>query len=439
MNPHKDHAIEHEIIGAMLTSKQAYLDVFDVITSEDFEVNYLGKCFNLISDAFRDEKDVSLSELTKQTGAPAVKLLEAMESGDLSALFAKNKAKKIRELANKRRVYNGCRELLLQIENLEPLEISTRLSEIAAMVSMSGDVKQVFDGDALLRKVLETQKARQEDPGLIRGVLTKYEVMDQTLRGLRPKRMTVIAAGTGFGKTTLALNLFDRMVEQNKRVLFISNENDVDDNLDRLCAMGTGISLQDVESGHSYRPVCLSFKEKYKGKHAYISDNAPRTVEEIIVTIQRHVMQHQVEVVFLDYIGEISGDALRNEAEEGKLARYTQRLLDATKQMGIHLVMLTQLNREGNKVGRPGKTELAGCFRIAQKAHCLILFWQDDQKNDIVTIEKNRQGPAHVDIKMKYDRPMQLISECGYWDADNKTVLLIPNRKHYQDDDLPDM
>jgi len=101
--------------------------------------------------------------------------------------------------------------------------------------------------------------------------------------------------------------------------------------------------------------------------------------------------------------------------------------------------MLTQLNREGNKTGRPGKTELGGCFRIAQKAHCLILFWQDDQKNDIVTIEKNRQGPAHVDIKMEYDRPMQLISECGYWDADNKTVLSIPNRRHYQDSDLPDM
>jgi len=144
MNPHKDHAIEHEIIGAMLTSKQAYLDVFDVITSEDFEVTYLAKCFNLISDAFRDEKDVSLPELVKQTGAPAAKLVESMDNGDLSALFAKNKAKRIRELANKRRVYTGCRELLLQIETMEPVEISTMLSEIAAMVSMSGDVSCLF-------------------------------------------------------------------------------------------------------------------------------------------------------------------------------------------------------------------------------------------------------------------------------------------------------
>lgn len=435
MNYH-DIQAEHDIIGAMLTNKQAYLDVFDVITADDFSVEYLGRCFNALSDAFREERDISLPALIAETKAPAVKLVECMENGDLSALFAKNKAVKIRALANKRRVYQGCRQLLVQIETMEPIELSTRLSEIAAMVSMSGDVKKVYDGDSMLRRVLEVQKERQADPGVIRGIVTKYTCLDSILRGLRPKRMTVIAAGTGFGKTTLALNLFDRIVDQDKRALLISNENDVDDNLDRLCAMGTGISLQDVESGTNYRPVCMSFKEKYKGKSVFVSDNSPRTVDEIVVTMQRYVMQHQVEIVFVDYIGEISGDSMKGEAEEGKLARYTQRLLDATKQMGVHLVLLAQLNREGNKTGRPSKTELGGCFRIAQKAHCLILFWQDEAKNDIITVEKNRQGPAHVDVSVKYDRAKQMISEEGFWDAENKCVVSRgDNPPHYQDDD----
>jgi replicative DNA helicase len=435
----QDPQAEHEIIGAMLTKKQAYLDIFDIITAQDFEVPYLGKCFDLISDAFRNDTDISLSELARQTGAPADKLVIAMEDGDLAALFAKAKAKKLRGLANKRRVYHGCRELLALMGDMEPVDLSTRLSEIAAMISMGGDAKQVYSGTDMNRRVVESQKARQDDPGVIRGILTRYECLDQTLRGLRPKRMTVIAAGTGFGKTTLALNLFNRIVDQGKSTLFISNENDVDDNLDRLCAMGAGISLQDVEGGLNYRNVCMSFKEKYQGKKAFISDNSPRTVDEIVVTIQRHVMQHRVEIVFVDYVGEISGDALKNEAEEGKLARYTQRLLDATKQMGVHLVLLAQLNREGNKIGRPSKTELAGCFRIAQKAHCLILFWQDEQKNDIVSIEKNRQGPAHVDILVKYDRAKQMINEEGFWDVESKQTVKIQssNPPHYQDNDLP--
>lgn len=435
---YQDHQTEYEIIGAMLTTKQAYLDVFDIITAQDFETASMGKCFDLISDAFRDDKDVSISELVKQTGAPADVLIEAMGDGHISALFAKAKAKKIRELANKRRVHRGCRELIALLDTMDPLELSSRLSEIAAMISMSGDVKQVYDGTAMNRRVVELQKERQDNPDVIRGILTDYRCLDQTLRGLRPKRMTVIAAGTGFGKTTLALNLFDRIVGQGKKALFISNENDVDDNLDRLCAMGSGITLQDVEGGRNYRNVCMSFREKYYGKQAFISDNAPRTVEEIIVTIQRHVMQHQIEIVFLDYVGEISGDALKSEIEEGKLARYTQRLLDATKQMGVHLILLAQLNREGNKNGRPSKTELAGCFRIAQKAHSLLLFWRDDQKNDILSIEKNRQGPAQVDIAMEYDRARQMITELGFWDAEAKQLIGTPEAKPWQSyADLP--
>lgn len=434
----QDHQAEHDIIGAMLTSKQAYMDVFDVITAEDFEIGYLGKCFNFISDAFKDDGDVTLPALVAATGSPADQILTAMNNGDISALFAKAKAKKIKALANKRRVYTGCRQLLAQMDTMEPVELSTKLSEIAAMISMSGDVKQVFDGSAMSRKVVEAQQARKLDPGVIRGVLTNYPCIDQTLRGLRPKRMTVIAAGTGFGKTTLALNLFDRIAGQGKSVLFISNENDADDNLDRLCAMGAGISLQDVEGGQHYRNVCLSFKEKYQGKNAFLSDNSPRTVDEIVVTIQRHVMQHQVEVVFVDYVGEISGDALKNEAEEGKLARYTQRLLDAAKQMGVHLILLTQLNREGNKVGKPSKTELASCFRIAMKAHSLILFWQDDDKNDVVSIDKNRQGPAHVDVLVRYDRAKQFISEEGFWDADAKQIISVASQQmQHKGEELP--
>lgn len=433
----QDHQAEHEIIGAMLTKKQAYLDVFDVITGQDFSVGYLGKCFDLISNAFRNDTDITITELAEQTGAPAGNLVTAMNDGDLAALFARAKAKKLRAMANKRRVYHGCRELLALMDTLEPVELSTRLSEIAAMISMSGDVKQVFDGTAMNRRVAESQQERMKTPDVIRGILTDYPCIDQTLRGLRPKRMTVIAAGTGFGKTTLALNLFDRIVNQGKNALFISNENDVDDNLDRLCAMGAGVSLQDVESGQHYRNVCLSFKEKYQGKKAFLSDNSPRTVDEIVVTIQRHVMQHQIEVVFVDYVGEISGDALKNEAEEAKLARYTQRLLDASKQMGVHLILLAQLNREGNKIGRPSKTELAGCFRIAQKAHCMILFWQDDAKNDVVSIEKNRQGPAHVDVLVKYDRSKQLISEEGFWDAETKQKVQREDQPRRGYEELP--
>lgn len=141
----------------------------------------------------------------------------------------------------------------------------------------------------------------------------------------------------------------------------------------------------------------------------FMSDNSPRTIDELVGTISRYVVQNGVEVVFVDYIGEINSDTDQRETEEAKLARFAQRLVDCSKSMGIHIIVMAQLNRQGNSKGRPTKGELASCFKIVMKAHSLLIFWQDEDKRDILTVDKNRQGPPNVDIIMNYNRATQRI------------------------------
>ena len=135
------------------------------------------------------------------------------------------------------------------------------------------------------------------------------------------------------------------------------------------------------------------------------------------------MLQHGVELVFVDYIGEIALDGVKNENEEARLTRYSQALLEASRTLNCHIVVLAQLNREGNRKGRPSKTELQGCFKMAQKAHSLLIFWLNEDGQDILTVDKNRQGPAKVDIAMKFRRTTQRITELGYWLEDEKRIV----------------
>jgi uncharacterized protein YigE (DUF2233 family) len=105
------------------------------------------------------------------------------------------------------------------------------------------------------------------------------------------------------------------------------------------------------------------------------------------------------------------------------LTRYSQALLEASRTLGCHIVVLAQLNRDGNRKGRPGKTELQGCFKMAQKAHALLIFWQNEDGQDILTVDKNRQGPAKVDIAMNFQRTTQKISELGFYIEDGKQII----------------
>ena len=158
----------------------------------------------------------------------------------------------------------------------------------------------------------------------------------------------------------------------------------------------------------------------------FLSDNAPRTIDEVCGLIRKYSIQHGVEVVIYDYIGETAlADTGENriESEEQRLARWAAQLLQTARAQDVHLILVAQLNRQGNAGGKPTKTELAGCFRMAQKAHSMLLFWQDTNGQDVLTVEKNRTGQAGVNIAVTFNRSSQKIFDTGLYDSKTKQVL----------------
>lgn len=413
---------EKEIVGNLINDPDSVLDVMGYISPDDFTNQPLGRAYGCFVDAFNVGDRLDIRTMAEKSGMDPAILAECIEAGWLTANI-KFRANKLVELSHKRRTNMECRKLVAELAMLNSQEISARLSGLAAQLSLQDGTKKIYSSADLCIRVRELQESRVAAKGEVSGAMTGLDLLDKSIRGMKPKRATFIAAGTGFGKTTLALNIFNNVVIAGKRALFLSNENDVDDNLDRLCGVASGHDLKDIESGAHYEPVTLKFVSKYKGKTAFISDNSPRNIDEICAIISKHAIQDQIEIAVVDYIGEISGAPKDRENDESKLARYGQQLIDCAKTMNVHLIILAQLNREGNKPGKPGKTELGGCFRLAQKAHTMLLFWQDENKIDVISIEKNRQGPAGLSVAVNFNRNTQRITERGLYMESSKEVM----------------
>ena len=410
----EDRDIEKELIGNILNDHSAYTDVFDTLRPDHFSDILLGRVYRAYGDQIQKKEATDITTLVKICGVNGSVLAECVEAGWMSANI-KMKARKIVSLSHKRETYRDCRKLVAEMELLTSQEIAKRLSEMAAAVALSGQSKFIYDGGQLAGRLTKMMERRHENKGKMEGIMTGYYCLDQIVRGLRPKRMTVIAAATGFGKSTLALNLLANITDAGHKALFISNENDVDDNLDRLHGIKSGLTLQQIEKcGEEVWGPTTQFAKSLFSTGLFMSDNSPRTIDEVVGTINRHVVQHGIEIAFVDYIGEIQPDGDSRESEEARLARFAQRLVDCSKSMGIHIVIMAQLNRQGNGKMRPTKGELASCFKIAMKAHSLLFFWQDEHKRDVLTIDKNRQGPPNVDLLTNYERSTQRITVKEY-------------------------
>lgn len=426
----QDSFTEREIIGGLLQDHNSLVAVHDLLQPGHFYSPECAAIFRAVSENYNHAKPADLQTLANAAGLHVSKLVTLMSETVLGA--QRSAAERIVMLAQKREIAKKLAVVGSQILESSVEDLAGQLTEIAIAGSSASSSKKILAADQLIEQVSRLQESRAQEPGIIRGIRTGYPALDSILRGLRPRRMTVLAAATGFGKSTLTANIFVNAVQSGARALLISCENDINDNLDRIAGILTGLDLQAVESGTRATRITDSFTRTFKGKTAFISDNSPRNINEIIGTMTRYALQHRVQLVFVDYIGEISLDGVKNESEEARLARYAQSLVDAARTLGLHVVCLAQLNRTGNGKGRPGKTELAGCFKIAQKAHSLLLFWQTEDGQDVLTVDKNRQGPSKKDVALRFDRYTQRITEEGFYLEPEKRIVPLQEPRHLQ-------
>lgn len=406
---------EREIVGGLLIAPDSLTNIHDLLQPIHFYTPEHGAIYAAIVDQYRAKSEPSFATLAKAAGVNPSVLVELVGEAILGA--RRQTAQRLVELAQKRSLLKQLQGIAARLPDMTPEELPGELIGPAVSINLEGSAKRVYGAPELAARAAELQTERQKEPGIIRGIRTNYTALDLTLRGQRPGCLTTIAAGTGVGKSTFGLNDAYQVAAQGIPTLLISTENNADENLDRLSGIITGKEIKDIESGRYAADISAKVSKALQQAPLFVTDNRPRTIHEVVGTMTRYALQHGVKYVVLDYIGEVAADTggPRNESEEQRLARWSQMLLDAARMLDIHLVLLAQLNRSGNMKGRPTKTELAGCFRIAQKSAALLILWQNEKGQDILTIDKNRQGAAKVDIAVRFNRANQRIRELGYW------------------------
>lgn len=246
------------------------------------------------------------------------------------------------------------------------------------------------------------------------GIKTGYDMLDNAIGGLRPGRIMVIAARTGQGKSTIALNMAAHIAAAGKRVGFFSCEMERQEVAERLVALLGNVDCLKLATGKDLRPIDFNGITEGCGKiynmDFYLDDTQYIKISELKSRIRKMARQG-IDVVFIDYLTliDLEDNRLPRPERVGLLCKILNRI---SGEIGVPIVALSQLNR--NAEGKePSIADLRQSGEVEEDARAVLMIWREDEhsQNLIAELKKNGGGPK-AKFKLGYNPArMQITNE----------------------------
>lgn len=297
-------------------------------------------------------------------------------------------------------------------------------AEECRAVAHPPDTAVLSTADSLMDPLLADYAARQAAAaanGGVVGVRTGLGHLDETLNGLEPGKLYVLAAAPGAGKTTLCTQWAGTVAQAGRPALLVSLENDaVDIGRKLACRLG-GVSYSRALKGrlepeeweravHSLRAL---------GGRLFIA--APRaTMPDLAALIEAIMMRAGAApaLVVIDYLQAwVKRAATAVEASDvrERIDRFTPYLRGLGERYGCAIVAISSQNRSGYAAG--GQTSLKESGDIEYGADAVLTLARWEEKDAVLgpgdtsvmlklTVEKNRSGMTGrpMALRMNGDR-----------------------------------
>ncbi len=439
MAPFSDES-EASIIGSIFREPDRIHEAMSLIDPEDLFSHEIRIIYKAMIKLKRKDQPIDMitlaDELKNQNkfdDVGGIYKLSTLEDYTPTATAIAFHCRKVRALAIKRKFIDKMQGIMNTAFEVND-DASTLLDEAHSSVfQLMGEVDSnskavdVYSPEDMAVRGYKNAKARFEDPEGESGYQTGFPLLDRYMKRLRD--VNCIAASTGVGKTGLSLNIALNLAVEEVPVLYINLEMNIDEIITRVLAILSGVEIDKIDTGdYGNTPeefkLVARFAEKLEHSTLYMTDNTPKNINHITSLIHKYHAKHGIKVVLVDYIGHIRNDklAFKENAKRISLGRYNQMLKHICTTLGIKLIVVAQMNRDGEK--EPELSNIGECWQLAQDADTfMILHYEwikntdkgdnvpDKYKQYILNLRKNRNGVAPRSIHLNYNERTQLMTE----------------------------
>lgn len=427
--PLPPHSLEAEqsVIGGLLLDNEAWDRIADAIAVEDFYRRDHQQIFAAIVKQIEARKAVDVvtvyerlevEGIAQQIGGLAY--LAEIANNTPSSANLRRYAEIVREKATLRRLQASAYNILASIARPEGMGVDQIVDRAEASIfevaqenlSRGSGVQPIKD---VLGQVVDRVQAlfdRDGNSGLS-GTPTGLVDLDRLTSGLQDSDMIVVAGRPGMGKTTLALNVAEHIVlEERKPVAIFSMEMPATQLATRFIASIGRIDQSRLKSGQLTEDDWGQLTYALGRLHdapLYIDETPALTPTELRTRCRRlqRVVGSKLGLVVIDYLqlmGGSSGKDSENRTQE--LSEISRSIKALAKELNCPIFALSQLNRslENRANKRPVNSDLRESGAIEQDADIIMFIYRDELYNPDthdkgmaeLIIGKHRNGPTGV-------------------------------------------
>lgn len=248
------------------------------------------------------------------------------------------------------------------------------------------------------------------------GIMTGLSRIDDMMGGFRSGELVVIGARSGHGKSAMALSMIEYMCsKKHKFAALFSFEMSAESILTRLiCSMGY-VSNFRFRKGYldkTERDRLLKATNDVSNLRFRIYDKSVATVLDIEARLRRLVRDEGLHIAFVDYL-QLIGSHGKSENRNLEIGQMTRRLKLLAMELGIPIVVLSQLSRGVEKRGGnalPQLSDLRDSGSVEADSDAVLFIIREDlykqpheEKKGAtkILIAKQRNGPVGV-VEVKF-------------------------------------
>jgi len=404
------------VLGAMLFEVEALLRAMQILRPEFFYEESHRKIFAAIQALFQKNQPVDLitvaEELRKKNqldAAGGVSYLTHLTSQVPTAAHVEHYAHIVKDKALTRGLIQAATQVVQRCydpasEAKQLLDEAEKLIFDITQNQIEGKFYAVKD---IIHNSMETIDQLYQRKEHITGLATGFHDFDVKTAGLQPSDLIIAAGRPSMGKSAWVSCICEHAgIILKKPVAIFSLEMSKEQLVQRMLCSHARVDAQKVRTGylsHQDWPRLTSAAGKISEAPIYIDDTPGQSVVEIRAKARRMKMQHDIQLVVVDYLQLIRGSG-STESRQQEISEISRSLKELARELRVPVIAVSQLSRavESRQGNRPMLSDLRESGAIEQDADLVVFLFReeyynptDENRNKAESIiAKQRNGPV---------------------------------------------
>jgi replicative DNA helicase len=297
----------------------------------------------------------------------------------------------VREKYLLRRTIQACSGVVGRVYDYEG-DVDALLDEVERDILHISEAREGSESQKikdLVHKAINTIEDFHQRQGMLTGISTGFVDLDKLTSGLHGGEMIVIAARPSMGKTSLAMNIAEHVVlEQRLAVGVFSLEMTAESLVLRMLCSRARVNLRDIREGFLAErdfPKLTGAAGKLANAPLFIDDSASLSILQLRARARRMAQQHGIKLFIIDYLQLLhSTSARRVENRQQEIADISNGIKALAKELEVPVIVLSQLNREleKDKSRKPRLSDLRESGAIEQDADLVALLYKPNSGDE---------------------------------------------------------